>query len=495
MIKNILTTYGARFAALVATVVLLPVVVGAVGTEAYGVYAIAVSLGLLFQQDLGMGAATTRFIAEARTKSDWTRLRQVTAASATFYLVVSLVAALAAAAGLHAGLQTHLQNPALAPLIVPLVILGAGGVGGALLMTSQRQMLAGLGLLDQANTVMFTQALFRIFATVIAVMVFHQDVRTVAAIDTAAVLLAGLAMYIIRRLRSPESRASLKMASWPVFRSIFALSLDLLVLGVASAIIMQAGTILTGLRLPIAEAAVFAAAQRAMTIVKELTNSLSGAVLPAATSRYVQHGTSGVRPLYLRGTRYANMLLVLVLGPLVGCAPFLLQWWVGDEFSAAALPAQILMLSVLINNNHLLALPILTAKGRVRHYAVLHVSWALGGAGLAWFLAPVWGVAGVAAGIVAPLIVLEPLYIHLALKAIDARWKDFWLQCLVGPFAIPIPTGAALWWLLSAANAGTVTSMLAWAAWMLLVGIWYWTVILTCDERAPVAGRLARSRR
>src|SRR5690606_33588534 len=97
MLSGIFTTYLARFASLVSFVVLLPVVLGSVGPAAYGVYAMTVALGALFQQDLGMGGATTRFVAVAVPKRDYRRIQDVAVASLVFYIVTAVAMAAAVA--------------------------------------------------------------------------------------------------------------------------------------------------------------------------------------------------------------------------------------------------------------------------------------------------------------------------------------------------------------------------------------------------------------
>lgn len=431
----ILTTYAARFASMIAFVLLLPIVMTAFGAEAYGLYALTVSLAALFQQDLGVGDATTRFTAIAALHGDTKRMRRVAAASGRFYLAMAAIMGAATAVTFGAVLPHTRSVPAsLTETGAVLAVLGVTNIVLLLGFSSHRQVLAGVGRLDEVNYLLIGQAVLRIALTIV-VCVLGLGIVAVAIVDTVATLAFGVATWLRRRRRAPEVSGSFRDFDRGVFRELFSMSTQLMVLGIASVVIMQIGGVLTALLLPIAATTLYAAGQRVYLLVKEVTASLSTAILPTASRRHAGDGDRTNGELYVQGTALANMLMTLVLVPTVVFMPVVIGAWLGPDGGGAAIVAQVLVLSLFANNNHLLAVPILTAEGAIRRYAVLHVVWAVSGSLLALWWGGMWGLGGIALGLVLPVVVLEPVYVAVALRRLRVTAREFVLRCLVAPFA------------------------------------------------------------
>lgn len=485
--RSIVTTYAARFASIVAYVALLPIVLHTFGADAYGVYVLTVSVGALFQQDLGIGDATTRFIAVAAGARDSERMRRIASASWAFYLVVAVVMSLATAIAFVFTLTHTKDVPAsLEQTAWVLAGLGVANVFCMLIFSTNRQVLGGLGRLEEVNYLLIAQAALRIALTVL-VCVLDLGIIAVGAVDLLATLAFGLVAFLLRHHRAREVRPSLRSFEWSVFRELFGVSAQLMVLGIASVAIMQVGGILTAMLLPIAYTAIYAAAQRVFLLVKEVSNSLSIAALPTAS---IQHGAADHRAnarLYLQGTSLANMLMTLVLVPVLAFLPQIMQWWIGPSGLQAALVAQILIVSMFANNNHVLGIPILTAQGSVRGYAILHSVWAVAGCALAFVLGEQLGLAGIALGLTVPVVILEPIYVWIALRRLDLTVGAFVRRCLVAPFATVLVPAAALVALGRFIVATPALVVALTAAWLVVAMLLYWFFGLDDTGRGAVA--------
>ncbi|GAA3631103.1 hypothetical protein GCM10022200_12480 [Microbacterium awajiense] len=427
-----------------AYVALLPVVLTAFGAESYGLYVLTVAVGSLFQQDLGIGGATTRFIGVAVPSHDVTRMRSIASASTVFFVIAAFLLAGATAAAFALVVPNARFDDDLTPTAWALCVLGVVNVFLTLVFASNRQILAGVGRLNDVNYLLIGVAVFRILVTV-GVCWADLGIVAVAIVDVTAILGFGVATYVLRRLRAPEISARPRDFRWRVFRELFGVSSQLMVLDIAGVVIMQVGGILTALLMPIAFAALYAAAQRIYLLVKEVTGSLATAVLPTASMR--EGGATGtpVAELYVRGTTFANMLMTIVLVPTLVFMPAIMTAWLGPEGAAAAIVAQILLISMFANNNHLLAVPILVAQGSVRGYAVLHVIWAVTGTALAAVLGTMLGLPGIAVGLTLPVLLLEPLYVLIALRRLGLRARDFAVRCLLLPFGTVAPLAVLLY--------------------------------------------------
>jgi len=440
----VITTYLARMSSMIAYVALLPLVLGAFGAESYGLYMLTVSLGALFQQDLGIGDATTRFIGVAAPSDDVARMRRVASASNVFYFVAAVVLASATALAFAVTVPNADFSENLQPTAWALALLGVGNVFLLLVFSANRQILAGVGRLGLVNYLLIGLATFRVVFTVI-VCWLDLGIVAVAVVDVVGILCFGIATYVLRRRCAPRVTARISDFRWSVFRELFRVSSQLMVLGIAGVVIMQVGGILTALLLPIAFTAMYAAGQRIYLLVKEVTGSLAVALLPTASMRHGGAAGAPIGQMYLRGTGLANMLMTLVLVPVVVFMPQIMHVWLGEAGPGAAIVAQILVLSMFANNNHLLAVPILTAQGSLRGFAALHTIWAVSGTLLALVLGNAMGLPGIALGLALPIVVLEPFYIAIALRRLDLSLRDFTRRCLVMPFATVAPLAAVLY--------------------------------------------------
>ncbi|SFS00698.1 Membrane protein involved in the export of O-antigen and teichoic acid [Microbacterium sp. cf046] len=493
MAGAIATTYAARFASLIAYVVLLPIVLSAFGAEAYGLYILTVALGSLFQQDLGIGGATTRFIGVAVPSRDIARMRAVASASNVFYLVAAVVLSGATALAFALTVPNAHFAEQLEPTAWALCLLGVANVFVLLLFSSNRQVLTGIGRLNEVNLLLIGLALFRIVLTVLVCWA-GIGIVAVAIVDVLGILAFGIATFVLRRVRAPEITARLRDFRWSVFTELFRVSSQLMVLGIAGVVIMQAGGILTALLLPIAFTALYAAGQRIYLLVKEVTGSLATAVLPTASMR--QGGADGPPngQLYLRGTALANMLMTLVLVPVLIFMPEIMHLWLGPAGAGAAIVAQILVISMFANNNHLLAVPILTAQGSVRGYAILHTIWAITGVGLAALLGALIGLPGIALGLAIPILVLEPAYVLIALRRLELSGRDFLVRCLLLPFGTVAPLAAILFAISLTEPPVPLIPVLA-GAWVVAAVVVSYFFALDRTSRAQIRSALSRRRR
>lgn len=439
--RSIATSYIVRFANIIVVFLLFPLVSHAVGTTAYGVYLLTTSVATMFQMDLGMASATVRYVASAKARGDAWELKRVIASSTVFFLCLSGVVVLVTALVFTLGWNSFTIDPKYresAFLLVVLVIIQAA------ISTSvsvQRQILTGLGRLDLANVVQIAQIGFRLVATAI-VIVAGGDIVAVGILDTVGCVVGSAAIWMLRRAVFPSANVRLRNASWPVFKSMLRLSIDVLILGTAAVLILQSGNLVVSLVLPVAAVAVFGAGFKVFQLCRELTNSLTAALLPLATRLHVTGLTGKNRQMFLVGTKYANAVVLLVTLPVIVFAHPLMEVWLGRELAAGYIVAQVLVLSFLANNNHLVAVPVLTGQGKVRGYAILHVIWASCSIVGGFLLTSAFGVAGMAIAIAVPVILMEPIYIGIALKRLEITWNEFCKKTLAPSFGLLLPAGA-----------------------------------------------------
>lgn len=489
-----MSTYAARAAAVLSLVVLFPFIVRYVGLEEYGIWLLISSFTWLFMSDLGIGTAAARYVAEASVHEDWDLgSRTLTTALVCFAGVGAT--ALIVFGGITAFAWESLNIPdgqrGLAALMV--VVAGVGYLLLGLPLSLFRSVLAGLQRYDVANKVQVVQSILRVAITITALLA-GAGVLAVVLIDVGLMLAAGLAMLVATRRISPALVIDRGRFDWGLARSVAPYSLQVFVLGVAGLVILQADNLVIGLFLPVAAVALYSGAFRIYQLCREVTGSLMIPIVPDAAQAGTLGDTERLRNLLLHGTRVANGALCAVAVPAAVMAGPLLALWAGPSFRSVAVVTQILIAGLLINNCHLIALPIMVGLGEVRRYAALHAAWALSNVVLSVALIGPFGLRGVALGTALPMVVLEPMYIQAAVRHLGVHPRDFWRHAILRGF------GPAILPAIGFAGVVAVNDPTSWVAvtllgtgWCVAYGYAFWALCLGDGDRVTLR-RTLRSR-
>jgi O-antigen/teichoic acid export membrane protein len=95
--RNVILIYGVYAATLVSGLVVTPIIVGALGTEQFGIWALIGSiLGFIGLLDLGIGPSLIRFAAEQRGRNARGETSELTSTAFAIYLVLAVVSVLLA---------------------------------------------------------------------------------------------------------------------------------------------------------------------------------------------------------------------------------------------------------------------------------------------------------------------------------------------------------------------------------------------------------------
>lgn len=493
--RNVITTYVARFANVIGLFFLFPLVSNAVPQAEYGVYLLTASLVSIFVLDLGMAGSTTRFVSIAIERSAIADLRSVMATSWLFFLGLGAVGACAVVASVAVSWAQLALTDELKEVAFACTAFAAAQVLFSSALSPNRLCLAGAGRIDVSNVLQIGQIVLRFLLTA-GIVSFAPDIVWVSLADLATVVAAGGLSWVLRRRMVSIATTSIMQASRAQFRQMFGLTRDFLVMNIAALVVLQAGNVIVALLLAPVSIAIFAAAQRIYQVARELTNSLTAALLPAATANHAADRLESNSQLFLLGTKYSNALLAAVLPPVLAFMPALILAWIGVDYSESVLPALILVASMFVNNQHLVAVPILGGQGDLRAFSAMHAIWAMSAIALGWWLTGLVGVAGMAIAIALPLLLLEPFYVRVALRRLSIKSRDYLRATLLPAFLPALCLLPVL-----------VISRWIWPAppliWVLIMAV-TWTVLylsiyilfgMSRGERATMLSLVGRSTR
>jgi O-antigen/teichoic acid export membrane protein len=448
--RNILSTYVVRLATLAAGLLLFPALASGVGLTRYGLWLlISSSVSLFFTLDLGMGTSALRHIAQAHTRSDHDTLNLTISTSVAFFAGLGLLLC-----SIYLGAMVLLW-PALhvpagdASLAVSMLITAASttflvglplGVFNTALMGIQRA--------DVANAIQLVQVVIRT-ATIVALLWLGFGILAVVIADALIGLAAGCGALLACRRLIPNLHVSPSLVQVSLFTSMAPYSLQVFAMGITGLVILQTDNIIIGAALPVAMVAVYAGAYRPYLVCRQLTYALINPLVPDAARATAMARSERLQDLLVRGTKYSNAITLLIAVPAAVFAEPVLNAWAGRDVAAEAIVAQVLLVSLLVNNNHLVAYALLTGMGRIGAYLRYHVIWAIANVVLSILLVPHIGLVGVALGTALPVLVLEPLYLKVAIAEVGVDARHFLVTAVVRPLvtatAAVIPLLLSVW--------------------------------------------------
>jgi O-antigen/teichoic acid export membrane protein len=442
-----------------------------------------------------MGTATIRYVAAAWAIDDRPQLSRVISSSLAFFVGLALALALLFALAMTlAWPSLHIPANERSTALALLVVVGVGQLLIAIPLSVFNQVLIGIGRLDVMNVLQLVALAVRVIATV-SLLSLGYGIVAVAVSEGVLAIGLGIAAWIASRRQMVDVSVNIARARWRIIRTMAPFSLQLFVISAAALIILQADSLIIALFLPVAAVTLYGAAYRIYQVTREVTNALTLALVPAATARHVQDQQARLQELFLKATRYSNVLVLLFAVPGLMFAGIVLEAWGGPGFRAGTEVMQILLFSQLFNNNHLVAISILTGRGDVKAYARYHAVWAVSNIILSVILIQSLGIRGVALGTAIPIILLEPLYISNVLKQLRLGATDFVRGILLPSFGPAVVVGLPLWLAALSLDIHTLFgALVASAVWMVLFGAIFYRLGIEPDDRLRVLRTLRRIR-
>ena len=388
---------------LVVGLATIPVTVRVLGAERFGLLGLAWAiLGYVGVLDLGLGRATTKFVAEYLAAGDRARLERVATLAVASQTLMGLVggAAFALLAPLLAG-RTLGVPPALGSEAERMLLALALSVPFVVLTASLRAVLEAAQRFDLVNLIR-TPTSAAVFVVPAAAAVLGARLPAIVLLLLAVRIVSGVATAIAIPRAIPGFRWRLELR-WDLLRPLLGFGGWVSVSNIVSPALLYLERFLLASLAGVAAVAYYTAPYEVVNRLLILPAGLAGALYPALSAAAAagdwrqRHERLVGRPL-----RFLLLALAVPVVFLIACGGPLLGMWLGAgyaERSTAALA--ILAAGVLINGLAHIPYAYLLARGRPDLPAKFHllelplyvvVGWLLiknfgvSGAALAWTL-------------------------------------------------------------------------------------------------------------
>lgn len=409
--RNALLNFVGQAVPLIAGVVTIPFIVRELGTERFGLLSLAwVVLGYFSIFDLGLGRATTKFVAEALGKGQEGEIPRIVWTAVTVQALLGVVGTFSLA-GITPLLVERILNipPELANEARTTFYILALSVPVILVSGSFRGVLEAAQRFDLVNAVKVPISVLTFLLPLLGLLLGLHLPGIVALILVARVgALAAFVMlnfWISPRLRRYSS-------SFALFPHLFSFGGWITVSSIVGPILVYLDRFLVGSLLSIEALSYYSAPFEAVTRLRIISSSLMMVLFPAFSALKGLKDGQRLGALFARSIKYVLLTLGPVILVITLFARETLQVWLGSEFALrSTLALQILALGVLINSLAHAPFALLQGIGRPDLPAKFHMLEVPIYVGIAWFLITQEGIVG-AAGAWTLRAALDAILLH-----------------------------------------------------------------------------------
>lgn len=464
---------------LVLAVVTIPVLIRNLGTERFGVLMIAwVVLGYFGLFDLGLGRATTKFLAE-----DFERGRAADARALFWTSLLSNVA-LGILGGLVLGALAHplvdrVLNvpPALRPETLGAFYLVAAAVPLVNVATAARGVLEARHSFGLLNVLHVPTATMTQIAPLLVLPFSTNLTWLVGALALSRLL--GATLFVVAALRQIEMPFKGPFLERERLRALFTYGGWLTVSNVIGPLMVYADRFFIGSLGSMSAVTYYATPYEAVTRLWILPHSLTRTVFPIFAA---DTPTQQRAHIYQGAVKYLALALAPIVATIIVFAPDLLHLWVGETFAKnSTLVLQILAVGVLINSLALVPFTLVQGVGRPDITAKFHLLEFPFYLFLLWYGVQYWGIVGAAMAWTVRVSVdggLLALYVRLS-KRLGLFSMGTRVQTTLALTFVMITGG----WALSQLAASLVLKTTVWMLFLVAAAYATWQNVLTPHEQ------------
>ncbi|WP_369018027.1 flippase [Thermatribacter velox] len=396
LVRNAFLNFFGQVVPLLVGVVTIPLIVRILGTERFGLLSLVwIILGYFNVFDLGLGRATTKFVAEAVGKGKLNEIPRLVWTAVTTQAVLGVVGGVILII-ITPFLVRHILNipEELIGEAIVIIHLLAFSVPIVLVSGSFRGVLEAFQRFDLINAVRIPVSSLTYLLPLIGFFFGFGLPGIVVLILFARVFV--LVAFVVLNLRLlPQLRKY--SSSFSLFPRLFSFGGWVTVSSIVGPILVYLDRFMISSILSVSALAYYAAPYEAVTRLWIIPTSLTMALFPAFSTLSGSESRENLVILFARSIKY----ILLVLGPIVLVitlfAKEILHIWLGSDFAMeSTVVLQVLALGVLLNSFAHVPFALLQGVGRPDLPAKFHLFELPIYIGSVWFLISKWGITGAA---------------------------------------------------------------------------------------------------
>lgn len=492
MFKNIGSNWVVTLVMVVALYLLTPFTIHALGQASYGTWNLITAMtGYLGLLVVGVPMASVRSFAHHVADGDTRKLNEAISSAAGLYLLLGGIA-LAAGAGLYVffafyNIPTALSADAHVAFILMVVFTSLGFIG-----LLPEGVLAAQSDFVPRNVVRLCVVVVRLGLTM-GLLWLRPSLAVLAAVQIACLAFDFTLCWVFIRRRYPAIRVRLREFDWAAVRTIFSFSLFVLVLNAGARLSFETDALIIGAYMDVSAIPHFTVANSFLIYLMEFMLAIAAVVMPLATKLHAHGKGQELRDVFLKWSKIALSLSIMVGLFLIVLGPRFIAWWIDPAFERpAGQVLQILMISYLVFlPMRGVALPILMGLGKPGLPTIGFLVTGVLNVGLSVLLVRPLGLAGVAIGTAIPNVLFAALVLVQTCRELDTPLTDYLWYVVPRAVLGALPALALLLWFklgLDVRGLGGIAG--AGAAMMLLFAVTWVLFVYRDDPYLDLRGRL-----
>lgn len=382
---------------LIFAVIAIPVLIRALGVEAFGVLTIiwaVVSYFGLF--DLGLGRALTQQVAICVAADDMPQLERVVGTALTLMLGLGGVSGVAMAAAAP-WLARRMVDAAVQPDVTCALWWMAATMPAIVLTTGFRGMLEAVGRFGLVNAIRLPMGIFTYAAPVAVVWAGASSLAAISAVLCVGRILAAVVHGYFSLRALPRDASSICFERAHV-ASLFTMGGWITVTNIVSPIMNYADRFFIGVIASAQTVAFYATPQELVLRIGIIPTAITSVLFPSFASIMARDAKGELRSQLIRYTLVIAGILAPVTLILIWSARPLLTAWISVDFAAGATGIlQIMAVAALCSGLAQVPFTMLQSRGRADQTAKLHLIQLPLYLGLLVVLVERWGAIGAAA--------------------------------------------------------------------------------------------------
>lgn len=443
--RSVLSNWLAMAASMAVAFFLSPFLIHRLGNAAYGVWILAISSVQYFALlDLGMRSSVLRYVSKGYTTHDHKAASE--AFSAAFWVRLQISALLLMLCGGLAAIFPHIFKVPSALVNDTRIVVALMGLSLAVAMSIgvYGGVVSALNRYDLYTLVALIQLGVRVFG-VVAVVRAGRGLIAIACCELIATIAGNLLMAYVARRLYPELKISLRKPGWDVLKAIWSYSVYAFLVMVAVQVIYQTDNLVVGAFVSASAVTFYSIGNSLCRYTQQLVAAMTTTFTPAASTYDAAGETSGLRALYITGTRATIAVSMPILVTLLTRGDNFIGVWIGPQYShTSGTVLAILAAALLFSLPNTAASSI--ALGIEKHKTV--AKWAIGEAAanlsLSVVLARIFGIYGVAIGTLVPSLAVNvafwPRYVT---KLVKINYREVFVSVWGPLFLSALPFTAA----------------------------------------------------
>jgi O-antigen/teichoic acid export membrane protein len=439
--RNILSGWLSNALSVGSALVLTPMVIRGVGSQAYGVWILINQIsGYAGVLDLGVQPAVTKYVARARSVGDRDELRRLISSAISIHTgIACVVFAVLFALSFFLGRCFNLGEISPAEARRVLLIAGAGTALGfpASVLSG---VLRGYLRLDLVNWLTIAVNIVR-FLGVLLVLAWDRGIVGLAWVGLAANALGLVGGLVLLRWEAGEGYLRTTAVSRVACQTLLSFGVISFIGALGWYLAYTSNALVIGATLRAEDIAHFGLAMNVIVILSGLVSTIAATIMPLASECEARGDLDQIQRVYYYGTQFTLIFVLPFMLVFLIQGPDLLSLWVGPDFGLkSGRLLQILMLAhfpVIMNGP---SQQIAMGAGLQRQVALMAVIQGVLILPLSYGLCRALGVEGAAIASLGVGMTVQgivwPLYFW---RKFQLTWDDFWSKSLRVPLVPLVP--------------------------------------------------------